>query len=403
MPVSSAPETSRGVAPMMQALVIDPSLFTSPYDEALVNGLQTQGVDATLIARPARDAEQMPTVPYRAAFYKWFDGAPKTLGIVGALLKAAEHCINGLQLAFSSMPKGAVAHFQWLPFPLADRWLLSLMKLRAPVIVTVHDTMPFNGTPTSRFQKYGFVGALRQADRIIVHTQGGRARLVEAGLPMDRITVIPHGPLGTGIAALPRVRHPRWTVVAFGKMRPYKGIDVLVEALATLSRDERSNLRVIIAGEVLMDLAPIRARIEQAELGDCIEIREGFLGEDALAQLFAEADAFVFPYREIEASGVLYLVQGLGRWIIASKMGAFSDAISDEGSGALVPPEDPVALGRALHDGADAARVPTAPPNVMEWPEIACKTLAVYRAAQSERRPGSQRSQAVILDTQDPK
>ena len=57
--------------------------------------------------------------------------------------------------------------------------------------------------------------------------------------------------------------------------------------------------------------------------------------------LFEIADAFVFPYREIEASGVFYLVQGLARWVIASRLGAFAEAIEDGVSGRLVAPGDP--------------------------------------------------------------
>ena len=383
--------------------LVDPSLFTIPYDVALVRGLMGAGVETRLIGRPLREAEAPFDVPSRAHFYRLFDGAPRKLGAFGAALKAFEHCVDGLRLIMAKRSKGAVVHFQWLPFPLIDKFLIMALKRRSPVVVTVHDTMPFNGTPTSKVQSYGFLGALAQADRVIVHTQTGKARLVEAGLKAAKIEVIPHGPLGAEIAQRPKRATDRWSVVAFGKMRPYKGIDVLLEALATLSPSDRALLRVIVAGEAMMDLTALKAQIQESGLQDCVELREGFLDDDGLADLFAEADAFVFPYKEIEASGVLYLVEGLGRWIIASRLGAFVEAIEDGVSGSLVPPQDPVALGQALAEAARTGRVPDKRPNVIHWDQIAARTVEVYRAALTAARPSTRTEHRPVVQFQDTK
>jgi glycosyltransferase involved in cell wall biosynthesis len=284
-------------------------------------------------------------------------------------------------------------HVQWLAFPLADALALRLARRRGPVVVTVHDTTPFNGNPSHALQACGIRAALAAADRLIVHTASGRERLAALGIAADRIAVVPHGPLG---AIAPRRDCPpgrRLTLVAFGKIRPYKGLDVLLEALARLDPATRAGLRVIVAGEPLMDLAPLRRQIADADLGDTVDLVPRRLDEAETRALHEAADGFVFPYRAIEASGVFYLVQGLGRWLIASRLGAFAEAIEDGVSGRLVPPEDPGALAAALREAALLRPRPTAAPRVTGWDAIARITAAVYAAAwrdwEAGRRPAA--------------
>ena len=363
--------------------IVDPSLFTLAYDEALITALRAEGCAAVLHARASRPGETPPEVPLQAGFYRRFDDAPRRLGGVGAALKAAEHVRNGLALAGAG-PAAAVTHFQWLPFPLADASILRRIRRRGPVVVTVHDTRPFNGSPTSGVQRWGFAAALAAADRLIVHTEAGRGRLAELGLAPARIRVIPHGPLGV---TRPLGRRPdagRFTLVAFGKMRPYKGLDLLAGALGRLDFRHRTGLRVIVAGEPLMDLRELRDIVADAGLGGTVEIVPRRLGEAEMERLFERADGFVFPYREIEASGVFYLVQGLGRWVIASGIGAFAEAIEDGISGRLVPPDDVAALAAALVECVEQRPSPSAPARVTDWATIARATLATYAEARAE-------------------
>jgi glycosyltransferase involved in cell wall biosynthesis len=100
--------------------------------------------------------------------------------------------------------------------------------------------------------------------------------------------------------------------------------------------------------------------------------------------LFAGADAFVFPYREIEASGVLYRVLGYGRWLIASRLGAFAEVIEDGAAGRLVTPDDPDCLAAALAEAATSRPLPTARARVSDWATIARATCGVYAAARDE-------------------
>ena len=358
--------------------VVDASLFSLPYDEALVGALIAAGLRAELVGRPLRLGEAAPSVPFRPRFYRRLDAAPRRLGAAGAVLKAAEHLADGLAVAARAE---GLLHFQWLPFPLADTLVLRLCRRRGPVVATVHDTTPFNGDPSHPLQARGFAAALAAAHRLVVHTAAGRDRIAGLGIAPERIAIVPHGPLGE---ALPRRRPPsgrRFTLVAFGKMRPYKGLDVLVEALARLEPGASAGLRVVIAGEPMLDLAPLRRRIAEARLGETVAVVPRRLDAGEMQALLRSADGFVFPYRAIEASGVFFRVQGLGRWVIASRLGAFAEALEDGVSGRLVAPNDPGALAAALREAAVARPVPAAAPRVTGWDEIARATAAVYDAA----------------------
>lgn len=386
LPRGAATPSLPDAAPRPRIRVLDPSLFTTPYCEALVGALDQRGTDVMLLGRPLRKGEVRPRVPFEPRFYRRSDSLPRRMGKPGMALKALEHCTDLTRFALGRRPGMTVSHFQWLPFPLADYAGLRLCRRRGPVVVTVHDTTPFNGTPSSALQLRGFTAALGLADRLIVHTRTGLEKLVASGLDRARIRCIPHGPLGNFTDLPPPSRSGPMTLVAFGKIRPYKGIDLLIEALALLSAEDRQGLRVVVAGEAMMDIAPLRAQIAAARLEATVELRPGHLNDEAMRELFSEASGFVFPYREIEASGVLFLVQGLRRWMVASRLGAFAETIRDGESGRLVPPDDVPALAQALRECARQRPCPPASAPVASWDTIAEATLATYQEALEEWR-----------------
>jgi glycosyltransferase involved in cell wall biosynthesis len=172
--------------------------------------------------------------------------------------------------------------------------------------------------------------------------------------------------------------------VLFGEIKPYKGLDILIEAVAALAAPVRRQLRVVVAGRPRMDIAPLASRIDVLGLGEQFELRLRRLTEEEMATLFAEADGFVFPYRQIDASGVYYLVKSLGKWLIASRVGIFAEEMSAEAQGTLVPPEDVPALAQAL--GYAIAKRPRgsvrAPGN--SWSDIGRATRELYERARVE-------------------
>ena len=372
----------------MRALLVDPSLFTGPYDAGLTEGLVAAGVSPTWAVRPTRkgDRQEIGTDYVDAFFYRRVDRLTALPGPLRSAAKGVAHALGLAQLVLRVlMRKPDVVHFQWLVVPPLDALAIRIIALRCPVVFTAHDTVPFNGEYLSFLQNLAFDLPIRLSDRVIVHTAAGLQRLVERGVPRDKVAVIPHGPLR--LHASPsgdaRPRDPRRTFVLFGEIKHYKGADVLIEAVGRLPRELRARARFIVAGRPRMDLAPLHHLIDGLGLADTVEIRAHRHSETEMADLFADADCFVFPYRQIDASGVYFLTKSLNRWTIATRVGIFAEDFQEGAQGALIEPENPKALAEALVSAIVHDPRPTSTPPSSAWKEIGRATRAVYQQAQT--------------------
>jgi glycosyltransferase involved in cell wall biosynthesis len=371
----------------LRVVLVDPSLFTGPYDAALSRGLIAAGAEPTWVVRPTRPGDQpdldaQHTDPF---FYRHVDGLRGLPPALRAVAKGASHVLGLARLVRRvSQHRPDVVHFQWTVVPALDAVAMLLLRRHCAVVLTVHDPTPFNGDRVSWLQRAGYRWPMRVAHRVIVHTTQARRTLVERGLPGSAIDVIPHGPLSLRVPPRPAAasRHDsRYTFVLFGELKPYKGIDVLIDAVARLPDSVRSRARVIVTGRSQMDLAPLAARIVSRGLEDAIELRPRRLSEDEMAELFARTDCFVFPYRNVDASGVYFLVRSLSRWVIASRVGVFAEEVQEGVDGDLVPPEDAGALAAALIRAVNEAPRPPVRRPAAEWDSIGRATLDVYCAA----------------------
>ncbi len=367
----------------LTCLLVDPSLYTGPYDAALSEGLLAAGVESVWATRPTRrgDEDQIPRERVAAIFYRRSDDASALQGWMRSLLKGCSHIVGLLRLMrLIGRRKPQVVHVQWAVLPLVDTIALWFIRLRTPIVMTVHDPTPYNGSRLTLFQQFGFDLPIRLANHVIVHTRSGKRKLIARGIDAAKISVVPHGPLRLRATARADAyeRDDRYTFVLFGEIKAYKGLDLLVEALAVVPADVRARMRVIVAGRERMDLSAIRARIASLSLGATIDIQPRRFSEQEMADLFTAADCFVFPYREIDASGVYFLTKGLRKWLIASRVGVFAEDLAEGRDGALVPSGDVQGLADALqHAALTRPRVPSV--SVQEsWSEIGQATRAAY-------------------------
>jgi glycosyltransferase involved in cell wall biosynthesis len=342
----------------LRALLVDPSLFTAPYDAALTQGLLEAGVEPCWAVRPTRpgDRQELPAEYVDPFFYRWIERATWLPNKLRSACKGVAHAAGLAGLLWRVLQRRPhVVHFQWVVVPPLDSLAIWLLRSFVPVVLTVHDSVPFNGQQMSLWQTWGFQLPMRLSHRVIVHTKAGREALLARGIQADKIVVIPHGPLSLPVVP----RHitkgggdDRYTFVVFGEIKPYKGCDVLVEALGMLPTLIRKQARVVIAGRPRMDLAPLLERIDALGLKPVVEIRPVRLSEQEMADLFAEADCFLMPYRQIDASGVYFLVKSLQKWLIASRVGIFAEDMNDGEQGWLLAPGSAeqlaVAIARAV-------------------------------------------------------
>ena len=386
----------------MHISIIDPSLFTVPYDCKLSGALSAAGHIVRLHGRPMNaednDTGGIQIIPdfYRVA----------TMGAVAALPKPIRLGIKGID-HFASMTRLAsqfkaqrpdIIHFQWLPLPIVDRRFLKRLRDIAPLILTVHDTTPYNGDPGA-VRARGFAECLHAFDHLITHTQQGRHRLLAKGIPDAAISVLPHGLIDSLPPAPPIQQTGRLTLLMFGKIKPYKGVDVLIEAFAMLPAELREQATLRVIGKAYLPLEPLRALAQARGVADSLLFEERFVPDIEVNALFSPGVVAVFPYRDIEASGVLTFALANCCPIVASAIGDFAERIEDGVQGLLVPPDDKPALAAALarmignrdfatECGRNARLLAEATP---DWTEIGSQTLEVYDRArlQAVRRFGA--------------
>lgn len=381
----------------MRVAMIDPSLFTLPYDRMLAKGLEEGGHSVALYARrPGPEDGEAEGVHIVPAFYP-VAGSPVGARLPGPLrlaVKGLDHVISMARLRRRLVrpERPDVLHFMWLPLPLVDRGFLAGLRTVAPMVLTVHDTNPFNGNASAELQRFGTHRCFGAFDRLIVHTRQGRERLLAQGVAGERITLLPHGPLGTAppaaTAADPMLGP--LTFVLFGKMKPHKGADLLIAAFARLPEALRGAARVRVIGKPYIDLAPLRALVQEHGVADAVSLEPRFVAEAEIPDVYGPGTVAVFPYREIEASGVLTLALACGRPMIASRIGTFAEWLEDGTHGLLVPPLDvdslSAAMAHMLRERDFAARclhnVRRLAAALPGWQQIARETAVTYEAVQ---------------------
>jgi glycosyltransferase involved in cell wall biosynthesis len=285
-----------------------------------------------------------------------------------------------------------LVHFQWLPIPALDRRLLRLFA--QPIVLTAHDVMPREVRPGTRG---GMPALLRRADAVVVHSQAGARRVVEeARVPQERVHVIPHGAFAH-LAAQPEGPAPealaglagRRVVLFFGLVRPYKGVDLLVEAFAGAPDDAV----LVVAGMPRMPLAPLRQRAQELGIAGRVRFVPRFVADAEAAAYFRRADVVVLPYREIEQSGVLYTALAFGAPLLVSAVGGFPE-VAARGAARLFAPGDAEALRTALVallDDAPGRRELSAAALALargehSWDSVAARTHELYERLCAEAR-----------------
>jgi glycosyltransferase involved in cell wall biosynthesis len=224
-------------------------------------------------------------------------------------------------------------------------------------------------------------------DAVVAHSEHGAGRLRdEVGLDPARVRVIPHGAFDY-LTRLPEeeplpvelegAEGP--VILFFGLLRPYKGIENLLEAFRRVRGAE-----LWIVGNPRMDVGPLRERAAAAD--GRVRFVTRFVEDAEIPAIFRRADLVALPYLDAEHSGVLYTGLAFGKPLLLSAVGGFPE-VAATGAARLVPPGDTAALAAALAElsGDEAARAAlaaaarAAAAGPFSWDEAARLTLDLYR------------------------
>jgi glycosyltransferase involved in cell wall biosynthesis len=144
---------------------------------------------------------------------------------------------------------------------------------------------------------------------------------------------------------------PSTRLLFFGIVRPYKGLDVLLRALA----QSPPHVTLTVAGEFWSDRTETDTLVAELGLRDRVTLRPGYVPADEIPALFAAADALVMPYREATASQNALLAFAHGIPVVTTTAGALAEAVRDGVDGLTCAPGDIGDLLRALTEISDPA------------------------------------------------
>ena len=324
----------------------------------------------------------------------------------GFARKASRTCAYYTKLIrYAATAKPRIFHILWNnKFEHFDRTLLLLYyrALGKKIVLTAH-----NINTSKRDSKDTLLNRLtlrtqyRLADHIFVHTEKMKQELCEEfAVSPGRVTVIPFGinneVPNTSLTAAEAKRRlgigeSEKSVLFFGKIRPYKGLECLVSAFLELPI-QSENYRLIIAGkpgkgcEEYWDT--IRQTIGTCPQRDRILVRTDFIPDDEIETYFKAADVLVLPYRHIYGSGILSLGYSFGTPVLVAEVGSLREEVIVGKTGFIFNREDPSDLRAAIeryfasdlykHLSARRPQIRCYAADRYSWNEVGRATLSVY-------------------------
>ncbi len=220
-----------------------------------------------------------------------------------------------------------------MPGPLDPLMLAALQFLGLPTVVVVHDADAHTGDdmPLLMFMQRRL---MRRADAVVALSEYVAARLSKQRIvAADRQIVVSHPPFVFGpMPPPPRAHGGALRLLFFGRLRRYKGLNLLASAVHQLSARRDWELRVVGSGPESAELATLR-RLP----GVLVENR--WVPEAQISALFAWADVLVMPYTEASQSGIAPAAIAAGRLVVCTRVGGLVEQLKNEDLAVLCEPD----------------------------------------------------------------
>jgi len=247
------------------------------------------------------------------------------------------------------------------------------------------------------FARRGLTALCRRASMLVVHSTWDRDRMsASLGIDSVRFRVIPHGPCpisdatpgeAAGPLSAPSARErSELTVLFFGTIRPYKGLEHLIEAFEQVRRDFALPWKLVVVGETWEGWTLPLELIEHSPYRDDIELVNRYVTDQEAASYFQRADVVALPYLRSSASGPLAIAQAYGLPVAVTAVGGLVEAVADYTGAVLVRPGSSDDLARGLLAAADLRG--GMHPAPVSWQAVAQSYADIFAAVVPPAVPG---------------
>ena len=356
----TADKAARGIA-----LPIHVTLLTGggdkPYALGLTAALTSAGVIVDFIGSDEQVMRELLANP-RVNFHNLRGDQRPQVSRVTKVLRVLNYYFR--LICYAAKAKPAIFHILWNnKIEIFDRTLLMLYYklLGKRLVFTAHNVDKSKRDGKRSFlNRFSLRWQYRLSDHIFVHTEKMKTELVtEFGVAKGKVSVIPFGinntvpntSLSTADAKQQLgISKDEKTLLFFGNIAPYKGLEYLVAAFTELSK-ECFNYRLIIAGSVKNCQSYWRA-VEQSIIlsgvGERIIRKIEYVPDEDTEIYFKAADVLVLPYTYIFQSGVLFLGYSFGLPAIASNTGSMQEDVIQGKTGFIYEAKNAAALAEAI-------------------------------------------------------
>jgi D-inositol-3-phosphate glycosyltransferase len=346
--------------------VLDVALLTGgvdrPYAYGLTMALAAKDVRVQVIGNDVVDSVEMHSTPNVRFFNLWPAKSSKATSLTKAL-RILRHYRS--LIGYAAVARPQVFHILWnSKIQIFDRTLLMLYfkMLGKKISLTAH-----NVNEAKRDSRDSWLNRVtlriqyHLTNQIFVHTQRMKNELIsDFGVADQSVTVIRH-PINdafpdselTPSDAKRQLGLSEYnkTILCFGRIKPYKGIELLLTAFRSLAtRDEQ--YRLVIAGEVQKGnevywASLVESMASEIQRGQVIP-KTQFIPDEEIEIYFKAADVMVLPYKDIFQSGVLFLGYSFGLPVIVTDVGSFREEIVEGKTGYLCIPDDAADLSEKM-------------------------------------------------------
>jgi len=256
-----------------------------------------------------------------------------------------------------------------MPALLDRRMVHALRRSCIPYAVIVHDAKAHPGDGL-RFRLLDQASLLRHAAALFTLSAHVASELRRQGYGANgqTITSLWHPPIHFGDMKPAFSHGGRPHVLSFGRLLPYKGLDMLADALTALGPTLPFDVKICGNGPISMELTKLRAL-------PGVEVDRRWIPEAELRGLIEWSDVMVLPYREASQSGVAAAAMGQGRLVVATSVGGLPEQLSGLPGATLCEP-NAKAIAEALRRIKPVKPWMRAEPVAANWQSMAEKMLA---------------------------